>query len=98
QDAPLVLVQGRRCCASMCAEAPFSEHALRIGHSALTRVHPVPAAPGLSHRRPANCAVFLAFPSGIPYAAGLRHLIPRRDAMQKKENGKSSGTRVVKDL
>ncbi len=36
---------------------------------------PVGAAPGLSHRRPAKCSVFLAFPSGIPYATRLRHLV-----------------------
>jgi len=44
---------------------------------------------------PANSAVFLAFPSGIPYARRLPHLIPRRDVMNKK-NG--NGKRAVKDL
>jgi len=53
-------------------------------------------APGLSHRRPANYAGFLAFPCGIPYATGLRHLVSRRrDAMEKK-SGNRKGT--AKDL
>jgi hypothetical protein len=59
----------------------------------------VGAAPGLSHRRPAKRAVFLAFPSGIPYATGLRHLIPGGNVMKKQSGkGNRSGKRVVRDL
>jgi len=59
---------------------------VRLGHSALTRGESAGAAPGPSHRHLANCAVVLAFPSGIPYATGLRHLVSRtpRDTQDVK--------------
>jgi len=56
-------------------------------------------APGPSHRLRAKFPVFLNFPSGIPYATGLRHLISREEVMEKK-SGKAnqSGKRIVRDL
>ena len=46
----------------------------------------------------AKSAIFLAFSSGIPYATGLRHLVPRRDAMEKKGSSKGKSQRAMKDL